>query len=128
MGLAGTAASAYRMSIVAKLFNNEINPVVSMSRIVNLILWSQIEVDIVILCANVPAVAGFLKTVRARRKTLTNTTSTYALQSPRQNNFSASVSTPTGPRPRDDLEDGQEHIVPKGNRIVQSTEVDVSIR
>ena len=59
MGLAGTAATAYRMSIVVSLFNQGVDPSFWMGRIVNLVLWSQIEVDIVTLCANVPAVAGF---------------------------------------------------------------------
>lgn len=138
VGLAGTAATAYRTSIVAQLFDQaRTDPTVWMGRIVNLVLWSQIEVDIAALCANLPAIAGFWRTIRARRKTSTASKSasgygsagnSYELRSNRQHGVGAtSASAVRGPLQENHLSLSQEHIIPKEDRIVRSTRVDISV-
>lgn len=133
-GILGTAATAVRLSVLVAASRVRH---ISWKHTINIFLASQIEISVVIMCANLPACATFWRDIVMKGKK-SSSTSPMAARYPELNqlelrrrqergSITASTYAAAGPAARDFLTASQELIVADEKHIVTSTRVDVSV-
>ncbi|KAI9783131.1 MAG: hypothetical protein M1816_001582 [Peltula sp. TS41687] len=140
IGILVTMATAYRLSISIQ---TNVTPAVNFSRSVqldSLMLWSQVEINLGILCANIPGLAALWTTLRVRGKAPHNPAAAASRPVPSRRlvcSATSRVQQPNGvtrafvestwPPPRKILRPSDDNSLDDYHNVIRSTELDLRI-
>lgn len=143
IGILVTMATAYRLSISIQTYRTYGVNFSPSTKLDNLMLWSQVEINLGILCANIPGLAALWTTLRARAKPR----HTFAAPATRHvpsrthrqlvcasascvqqtNGVTRGLVESTGPPPRKILSPSENNSLTEYHNIIRSTDLDVRI-
>lgn len=132
VGVLGTVITGLRLQKVVELARiDQPDLIRSFMLVADIVMWSQLEINLIIICANLPALAALWKRARQGLKSASELTGSipYGSQASRSYALESQAGRrTTAPGVVKNHSSSQERIMPSDNDIVRSTTVVVDFQ